>query len=156
MGPASHRQALIAHASRPLTVCHTAGARQVKEQEARAFVRSVRAERERDGGGLDMAIAPHLLGARGGRLSPAWLAACLSLLPASAARSALLGASGEAIKAARGAGLLSVAVPAALSKRGRFEADMVCDGFGAGGGAGFPRIRAQLLARADRLEQGAA
>ena len=119
-------------------------------------MRSVRAERERDGGGLDMAIAPHLLGARGARLSPAWLAACLSLLPAAAARSVLLGSSTEALKAARGAGLLSVAVPAALSKRGRFEADMICDGFGAGGGASFPRICAQLLARAESLERGAA
>ncbi|KAK9835988.1 hypothetical protein WJX81_004011 [Elliptochloris bilobata] len=106
---------------------------QVKQQEARAFVRSVRAERERDGGGLDMAIAPHLLASHGSRLSPAWLAACLSLLPATATRSALLASSSEALKAARGAGLLTVAVPAALSKRGRFEAEMVCDGFGAGG-----------------------
>jgi len=123
-------------------------AAQVKQAEARAFVRSVRAAGEREGAGLDMAVAPALLAGRGGRLSPAWFAACLATLPAPAARSAFLGSSNEALRAAAGAGLLAVAVPAALSKRGRFDAHMVCDGFGAGGGASFPRIRAALLARA--------
>ncbi len=125
-----------------------APAAQVKQAEARAFVRSVRAAGEREGAGLDMAVAPALLAGRGGRLSPAWFAACLATLPAPAARSAFLGSSNEALRAAAGAGLLAVAVPAALSKRGRFDAHMVCDGFGAGGGASFPRIRAALLARA--------
>ncbi len=122
----------------------------MKQQEARAFVRSVRAENDRDGSGLDMAIAPHLLSTASSRISPAWFAACLATLPASAARTAFLGSSNEALKAAQGAGLLSVAVPAALSTRGRFEADMVCDGFGAGGGASFSRIQAMLAARSKR------
>jgi hypothetical protein len=45
--------------------------------------------------------------------------------------------------------MVSIAVPSALSARGRFaHADATCDGFGSGGGLTLRRVQA-LLARAN-------
>ena len=49
------------------------------------------------------------------------------------------------LQAAQGAGMLSVAVPPALSARGRFPAaDATFDGFGYGGGLNWSRLQMQL------------
>lgn len=49
------------------------------------------------------------------------------------------------VQAAQGAGMLSVAVPPALSARGRFPAAQVTfDGFGYGGGLNWPRLQMLL------------
>jgi len=49
------------------------------------------------------------------------------------------------VQAAQGAGMLSVAVPPALSARGRFPAAQVTfDGFGHGGGLNWPRLQMLL------------
>lgn len=49
------------------------------------------------------------------------------------------------LQAAQGAGMLSVAVPPALSARGRFPAaDSTFDGFGYGGGLNWSRLQMQL------------
>ena len=49
------------------------------------------------------------------------------------------------VQAAQGAGMLSVAVPPALSARGRFPAAQVTfDGFGYGGGLKWPRLQMLL------------
>ena len=49
------------------------------------------------------------------------------------------------VQAGQGAGMLSVAVPPALSARGRFPAaDATFDGFGYGGGLNWPRLQMLL------------
>lgn len=49
------------------------------------------------------------------------------------------------MQAAQGAGMLSVAVPSALSQRGKFpSADATFDGFGYGGGLNWVRLQMLL------------
>ena len=56
------------------------------------------------------------------------------------------------VQAAQGAGMLSVAMPPALSARGRFPAaDATFDGFGYGGGLHWPRLQMLL----DKRKQNA-
>ena len=56
------------------------------------------------------------------------------------------------LQAAQGAGMLSVAMPPALSARGRFPAaDATFDGFGYGGGLNWPRLQMLL----DKRKQSA-
>lgn len=57
------------------------------------------------------------------------------------------------VQAAQGAGMLSVAVPPALSARGRFPAaDATFDGFGYGGGLNWPRLQMLLDKRKERAK----
>jgi hypothetical protein len=80
-------------------------------------------------------------------LSPQWIAACLATLSISINRFAFLGGTNSVLKAAKGAGMLSIAVPAALSSRGQYSADAQMDGYGPGGGVTWSRLVRQIEAR---------
>ncbi|KAK9838741.1 hypothetical protein WJX74_002423 [Apatococcus lobatus] len=84
-------------------------------------------------------VDPTLLAAaqRAGRmLRPSFLQACLSTMNVPPERCAVVAANHTTMQALQGMGMLVVAVPASLSKRGRFaSADIRYDGFGPGGKA---------------------
>ncbi|DBB09328.1 TPA: hypothetical protein ACH3X3_007907 [Trebouxia sp. C0006] len=120
----------------------------MKRDEAAAFVRTIKGPQW---GGAESTVAvnvdPGMLAAmqRATLISPAWLAACTSTMGTSLNSMAVLAANNNTMQAAQGAGMLSVAVPPALSARGRFPAAQVTfDGFGYGGGLNWPRLQMLL------------
>ncbi|KAL3149056.1 hypothetical protein ABBQ32_001901 [Trebouxia sp. C0010 RCD-2024] len=120
----------------------------MKQNEAAAFVETIKGPQW---GGEESTVAvnvdPGMLAAmqRATLISPGWLAACTATMGTSLNSMAVLAANNNTMQAAQGAGMLSVAVPPALSARGRFPAaDSTFDGFGYGGGLNWPRLQMQL------------
>lgn len=120
----------------------------MKQTEAAAFVQTIKGPQW---GGEESTVAvnvdPGMLAAmqRATLISPGWLAACTATMGTSLNSMAVLAANNNTMQAAQGAGMLSVAVPPALSARGRFPAaDSTFDGFGYGGGLNWPRLQMQL------------
>ncbi|KAK9853875.1 hypothetical protein WJX84_010565 [Apatococcus fuscideae] len=126
---------------------------QAKVNEALEFVQ--RMQGGQWGGAENTAgiyVDPTILAAaqRAGRmLRPSFLEACLTTMNVPAKRCAVVAANHTTMQALQGMGMLVAAVPASLSKRGRFtSADMKYDGFGPGGGVTWSRLKASLSRRA--------
>lgn len=127
--------------------------------KAKAQAKRSAAELAAQAAGAGVIVDPALLAADGGRpslLSPTFVSAVALTMGVPAAGCAVLAASGSVMEAARGAGQYCVAVPPSLSARGKFSAaDVQFDGFGPGGGATWPRVKAQLLQRLEQRQQQA-
>jgi hypothetical protein len=121
---------------------------QVTGAVASAFVTNMKNPQRSFAIGVD----PNLFAAasRSSILSSSWLVALAVTMGVPVSACALLASSGFVCQAAKGAGMLSCAVPAHLSARAsRSNADAVFDGFGAGGGATWARISGMLARRRD-------
>ena len=98
-----------------------------------------------------MRVDPTLLAAqqRSERSSPALFSAILAATGGTSSRAALVAASHSLMEAAKGAGLATAGVPPSLMARGGYAAmDWGFDGFGAGGGLTWRKLKSMLAARA--------
>lgn len=122
----------------------------MKKENAQNFVNSMGRNGGRWGGldrGIGLSMDPALLAAemRGTLISPQLLQACIMTMGASSSASAFLSSHNWTMKAANGAGMLTVALPPSLSRRGKYgHADCQFDGFGYGGGISWARLKLML------------
>ena len=101
--------------------------------------------------GAGMRVDPALLAARerAWLVSPQYVAALVAVMGCQAPRSALVAASHSLMEDAKGAGVLTAGVPPSLAARGGYSAmDAHFDGFGAGGGLTWRKLKGMLDARA--------
>lgn len=122
------------------------------QAQAKAKARDAAAFAAAAEGSAVIGVSPHLLAGRSGGpatlMSASFISVANLTMGTSASRCAVLAASSSVMEAAKGAGALCLAVPPSLSARGRFPAaDATLDGYGQGGGASWPRIKAALLKR---------
>ncbi|CAK0770339.1 hypothetical protein CVIRNUC_003757 [Coccomyxa viridis] len=117
----------------------------IKEDQASEFIMSLRADRETS---IPLGIDPALLAAaKGGKgpLSANFLIACIATMMLPLRQCAVIAGNGAVMRAAKQAGVASIAVPPPLSARGTFpDADYAFDGFGPGGGITWRRVDALL------------
>lgn len=87
-------------------------------------------------------------------MPPTLLAAVLATVGVSAGRGAMVAANHSTMEAAKTAGLMAAAVPPSLAARGGYSAaDASFDGYGAGGGVTWRKLKAMMQARAAEAER---
>lgn len=117
-----------------------------KAQAAQSFTRAINLQSR----GVGMRVDPTLFAVkqRANLMSSAYFAALVAAKGGTSSMSALVAASGVVMEAAKGAGLYVAGVPPSLAARGGYSAmDAGFDGFGAGGGLTWRRLRSILQSR---------
>lgn len=86
--------------------------------------------------------------ARAGLITPAFVGALVTTMGCPFSKTAVVAGQHSLMSAAKSAGLLVAAVPPSLAARGGYEsADAQFDGFGAGGGVTWRKLRSMLEAK---------
>ena len=123
---------------------------QAKKTAAASFTRAVNLQ---SSWGAGMRIDPALLAGKERAMlaSPSFIAAVLTTMECAAADSVMVAASHSLMEAAKGVGMLVAGVPPSLAKRGGYSAmDAGFDGFGAGGGLTWRKVKAMVEAKKNR------
>lgn len=113
-------------------------------QSASSFVRAINLQSR----GVGMRVDSTLFATSGSSVSPSYFAAIIAAHGASSASSAFVGANNSLMESAKGAGLYTAGVPPSLAARGGYTAmDSSYDGFGAGSGLTWRRLKSILESR---------
>lgn len=120
-----------------------------KAKSASSFVRAMNLQSR----GVGMRVDASMLAAGLSSVSPSYFAAICATNQGSTSSSALVAVSNSLMSSAKGAGLLTCAVPPSLQARGGYTAaDGMYDGFGAGGGLTWGRMLRKLDERVDEAK----
>lgn len=120
---------------------------EAKSLVAQSFSRAVNEQKPL---GLGIGVDPKLMAAqaRAGLISPAFVTALVATLDCTLASTVLVAGQHSLMSSGKSVGLLVAAVPPSLAARGGYgSADAQFDGFGAGGGVTWRKLRAMLEAR---------
>lgn len=119
-----------------------------KSATAVSFARAINLQNR----GVGMRVDPTLMAKqdRAMMVSPEYLAAIVAALGCSSCNSALIAASHSIMEAAKAAGLYTAGVPPSLTARGGYSAmDVGFDGFGAGGGLTWRKLKSKMMRTAN-------
>lgn len=122
-----------------------------KSSTAVSFARAINLQNR----GVGMRVDPTLLAKQDRALmvSPEYLAAIVAALGCSSCDSALIAASHSIMEAAKAAGMYTAGVPPSLTARGGYSAmDVGFDGFGAGGGLTWRKLKSKMMKKADEKD----
>ena len=107
--------------------------------------------------GLGIGVDPKLraASARAGLITPAFVAALVATMDTPLASTAVVAGQLSLMSAAKTLGMVVAAVPPSLAARGGYScsSDAQFDGFGAGGGVTWRKLRLMLEARRQQQQQ---